>query len=71
MPDELLTLRKAAALAGYRDPAVLRQAIQRGTLAATKRIERGQVVNYVTEADLRAYLAQRPPWHQDGRNLTG
>lgn len=57
-----LTLREAAELAGYRDPASLRQAINRGTLAATQvETPRGPVW-LITRADLDAYLAQRPPW---------
>lgn len=65
--NDRLTLQQAAALAGYTDPATLRQAIRRGTLAAEREDTPRGPVWYVTRDQLAAYLAQRPPWKQDQR----
>ena len=53
----MLTLKEAADLAGT-TPAYLRVLIRRGKLAAEKRIERGQVVNYVTRAEIERYAGR-------------
>ena len=54
MTDDLVTLQVAAADIGT-SAAYLRVLISRGSLPAEKRAERGQIVNYVRLADVRAY----------------
>lgn len=57
-PNDRLTLRQAAKEYGV-NAGTLRQAINRKRLSATKAMERGGPVWYVSRADLDAYIEQR------------